>query len=108
MAKMTQARVDRWQKDLEKAAQLVRKTAQDVGSAKLTTSGSIYSQLVELGGLLVPMLNGLDGLTAADQDRSPLHRARTIVRRAADERKARRAAKAAGSSEANERLQEPA
>lgn len=93
MAKMTQARVDRWQKDLDKAEALVRKTMQDVGSAKLTTSGSIYSALVDLGGQLIPALNALDGLTAVDQDRSPLHRVRNIVARLAQERKDRKAAK---------------
>lgn len=95
MAKMTQARVERWQKDLSKAEELVRKTMQDVGAAKLTTSGSIYSSLVDLGGQLIPALNALDGLTATDQDRSPLHRVRNTVARLAQERKDRAAAKAA-------------
>lgn len=90
MAKMTKARVDRWNKDLRKAAELVRKTSQDVGSAKLTTSGSIYSGLIEVGHSLAPVVASLEIATSDD---SGVERIRKTVVDAADQRKAAKAAK---------------
>jgi len=90
MAKMTQARVDRWQKDLAKADELVRKTSQDVGNAKLTTSGSIYSGLIDVGHALAPVVANLDAVTSDD---SGVARVRKVVVDAAQRRKDAKAAK---------------
>lgn len=93
MAKMTKARVDRWQKDLDKAASLVRKTMIDVGGAKLTTSGSVYSNLIDLGGSLTPVLNNLELATSDQLERSAIARIRSVVVEAAERRKQAKAAK---------------
>lgn len=93
MAKMTAARVERWQKDLAKANQLIARTARDIGSAKLTTSGSVYSNLINLGGHLVPAMSNLDSIVLEDVEQSALHRVRLVVAQAADTRKLAKAAK---------------
>lgn len=95
MAKMTAARVERWQKDLAKANELIARTQRDIGSAKLTTSGSIYSNLIDIGGALVPATRNLDSILLHDPAHSSLHRIRLAVNEAAERRKAAKAAKEA-------------
>lgn len=95
MAKMTAARVERWHKDLAKARELVAKTSRDVGNAKLTTSGSIYSNVIHVGGSIAPVLTGLESLTSEDVQRSGIERIKQIVVEAAERRKAAKAAKEA-------------
>lgn len=93
MAKMTQARVDRWNKDLSKALELARKTSIDVGNAKLTTSGLVYSNLIDIGTALTPVLNSLEGLTHEHPGRNPIASIRRFVVEAAERRKQAKAAK---------------
>lgn len=93
MAKMTAARVERWQKDLAKARELMGRTQRDIGSAKLTTTGTVYSNLIDLGGALIPALNNLDSIVLEDVQQSALHRIRLAVGKAAQDRKDAKAAK---------------
>jgi hypothetical protein len=88
MAKMTPARAARWQKDLNKALDLVRRTYDDLGSAKVSASGTDnYSDLIDAGGLLVVVVKNLEGLVDADIQRSAISRIFTRLTAAAEERK---------------------
>lgn len=93
MAKMTQARVNRWKSDLQKAQQLVQRTAADIGSAKITTKSSIYSAVMDAGVQIVPVLNGLEALVSDDPRRSPVTRAQFVVAADAQQRKDAKASK---------------
>lgn len=103
MAKMTPARAARWQKDLNKALDLVRRTYDDLGSAKVSASGTDnYSDLIDAGGSLIVVVNNIKGLVDADIQRSAISRIHARLVAASDERKRlkaeRDAAKAAASA----------
>lgn len=88
MAKMTPARALRWQKDLSKALELIERTSEDLGSAKVSATGTDnYSDLIDAGGTLVPAVRNLQGLIDADIARSPISRIHYRLVLAADERK---------------------
>lgn len=95
MAKMTQARTNRWKANVQKARELLQATAADVGNAKLAAKDDeVYSAVMDTGRKLVPLLNGLDELASDDERVSPVHRVRDIVATQAQERKAVAARKA--------------
>ena len=50
MAKMTPARVRKWQKDLDKAAELIERATRDIGDAKVTTPGTPnHARVIDIG-----------------------------------------------------------
>lgn len=87
MAKMTGARVERWQKDLDKALQLIKRVSRDLGDAKLTTEGGVYSNVIDSAGALVIAEQSLESLVSGDRERSGIERIRQIVFAAAASRK---------------------
>lgn len=102
MAKMTAARVERWNKDLTKALSLIQRVHDDLGDAKLNTSGGNYSDVIDIGGSLVPAIRNLTSLTSDGLADSAIARIKARVAEAAEQRKRakaeREAAKAAAPS----------
>lgn len=88
MAKMTGARVERWQKKLDKSLALILEVQEDLGDAKLATKDDgVYRAIVDLGKELVPAMQKLDELTSPEIGLSPIERVRRMVIEAANKRK---------------------
>lgn len=98
MAKMTPARVRKWHKDFEKAAELIKRALHDIGDAKLTTPGTPnHARVIDIG---LTAANIESDLSAASANTTVLlEELEAAAQARKDEQERRAAAKAAASGE---------